>query len=356
MSDDTQPLCGVLYVDDEEKSLKYFRLAFASKFEVFTATSAAEGLEILARESARIGIVVSDQRMPGTLGAEFLRVVRERYPRTVRILTTAFSDLQDAIAAVNLGYIYQYVVKPWDLTELGHVLQRAADYHRVLSERDALLAVKMTTLQRILCSDRVKWLLLHARSLDEGERAAFLRALAALVRALPGDFDLSAPPAGRVRASFEIAALIRSEYANASRCLDELAALSPSPDLPGALAATPAPLRPLLFALLAIPGVGPDAIRVEPDASTGGGKVRVDGAAPAADLTAPLFGLLVEPQTPPLGVALLATLVAQAPSGESLTVAVGGKEFHFSFADPASPMEVAEILAEKFAAADISRL
>ncbi len=204
--------CGVLYIDDEEKALKYFRMALDAKFTVLTASSGEEGLAILRKEPGKIGIVVSDQRMPGMIGAEVLGSVREEFPQVIRILTTAYSDLDSAILAVNKGHIYQYVVKPWDVTELEMVLHRAADYHQILTERNELLRLKMSTLQRIVCCERVKWMLLKYGCGSGAAEAAFRRALHSLIRSLA---DL--PPAGRRQKTdfraeqFEATALIQHE-------------------------------------------------------------------------------------------------------------------------------------------------
>lgn len=204
--------CGVLYIDDEEKALKYFRMALASKFSILTASSGEEGLALLRKEPGKIGIVVSDQRMPGMIGAEVLGAVREEFPQVIRILTTAYSDLDSAILAVNKGHIYQYVVKPWDVTELEMVLQRAADYHQILTERNELLRLKMSTLQRIICCDRIKWMLLEYGCGSESSASAFRNALHSLIRSLA-----ALPPPGRGRETifrteqFEPADLIRKE-------------------------------------------------------------------------------------------------------------------------------------------------
>ncbi len=232
-TNDPNPRCGILYIDDEEKALKYFRMAFAEKFDIFTAISGREGLDILRRESGRIGVVISDQRMPEMLGAEVLGVVREQYPSIVRILTTAYSDLESAIQAVNKGHIYQYVVKPWEIRDLGMVLQRAADYFRVLTERNELLALKMATLQRILCTDRVKWLLLSSRSWEASAGDAFRRALLAAIRALPADPSFLAS-ASRAPHHFELGALVRSELAVAARLAPALESLQKSVPEPAA--------------------------------------------------------------------------------------------------------------------------
>jgi CheY-like chemotaxis protein len=215
--------CGILYIDDEEKALKYFRMAFGQKYQVFTASSGTEGLEILRRETGKIGIVISDQRMPGMLGAEVLGVARQEFPQVVRLLTTAYSDLDSAIQAVNKGHIYQYVVKPWEIPDLGMVLQRAADYFQVMAERNELLSLKMGILQRLVCGDRLKALLLAVRGWPEDRRAAMHRALAALVEALPSSLA-SFPVAPRefVRRDFSIEALLLDGFAAAARVLDSL--------------------------------------------------------------------------------------------------------------------------------------
>jgi len=213
MNHTSQPCCSVLYIDDEEKALKYFKMAFSSQFSILTASSGEEGLAILRRESGRIGVVVSDQRMPGMIGADLLARVREEFPRVVRILTTAYSDLPTAILAVNKGHIYQYMVKPWEIPDLEMVLHRAVDYHQVLSERDELLRLKMTTLQRILCCDRVKWLLLLFGAGNEPRAAAFRKALLSLVRSLA---EFPAPKSvaeqGFTAAQFDAMSLITREF------------------------------------------------------------------------------------------------------------------------------------------------
>ncbi len=218
---------GILYIDDEEKSLKYFRLAFGPKFTIFTATSGPEGLELLRENAEKISVVVSDQRMPEMLGAEVLETVRNRHPHIVRILATAYSDLDDAIQAVNRGYIYQYVVKPWEVPELEMVLRRAVDYHHVMSERDELLGLKMSTLQRVLCSDRLKWLLLATRSWAEDERVAFRRVLLGLIHELPTQLNPAQPTASRTSSvrDFDIGTLVFGEFTNAAACLDPLDAV-----------------------------------------------------------------------------------------------------------------------------------
>src|SRR5687768_9638367 len=147
--------CAILYVDDEEKSLKYFNRAFENKFRILCAADAADGYRLLQQYRDEIGLLITDQRMPGEKGVEFLERARQLHPRAIRILTTAYSDLDVAIEAVNSGAIYKYVTKPWDIPQLGVTLQRALEFYMVQRERDFLLKEKLSALQRMLITDRV---------------------------------------------------------------------------------------------------------------------------------------------------------------------------------------------------------
>jgi two-component system, probable response regulator PhcQ len=147
--------CAVLYVDDEEMALKYFSRAFENRFPILTALNAADGYRLLEQNRERIGLVITDQRMPGEKGVQFLERARQLHPRAIRILTTAYSDLNVAIEAVNSGAIYKYVTKPWDIPQFEVTLQRAVEFFLVQRERDLLLKEKLSVLQRMMITDRV---------------------------------------------------------------------------------------------------------------------------------------------------------------------------------------------------------
>jgi len=102
---------GVLYIDDEVNNLNSFKAAFRRDFEIFTASSAKEGRKIL--DSQEIGVIITDQRMPGMTGIEFLESILPVYPDTIRILLTGFSDINAVMDAINRGQVYKYLVKPW---------------------------------------------------------------------------------------------------------------------------------------------------------------------------------------------------------------------------------------------------
>src|ERR1700689_3373828 len=98
---------AVLYVDDEEKSLKSFARAFGDQFWILTAPTAQEGFKLLEAHKDEIGVLMTDQRMPGEKGVWLLEQARALRPHILRVLATAYSDLNAVIDAVNSGAIYK---------------------------------------------------------------------------------------------------------------------------------------------------------------------------------------------------------------------------------------------------------
>lgn len=111
----------VLYVDDDTANLVVLKATCQGEFDVITASSGPEGLEILKHRE--VAVLLVDQRMPGMSGVEVFEVAQKLYPDTIRILITAYSDLSDAINAINRGQIRRYIRKPWDPDELKAVLR-----------------------------------------------------------------------------------------------------------------------------------------------------------------------------------------------------------------------------------------
>jgi two-component system probable response regulator PhcQ len=153
-------------VDDEERSLTNFARAFGDEFRVFTAASAQAGLKIFEEHADDIGILMTDQRMPGEKGVWLLEKARQLRPRVLRILVTAFADMDAAIAAVNTGAIYKYVSKPWDPQQLDMTLKQGLEFFLVQAERDQLLREKMSVLRNMMIADRIVSLGLLAAGLS----------------------------------------------------------------------------------------------------------------------------------------------------------------------------------------------
>src|SRR5664280_1825395 len=157
---------AILYVDDEEKSLKSLARAFEDQFRILTAINAQDGLKLLQEQGENIGVLMTDQRMPGEKGVWLLERARQLYPRVIRILATAYSDMDAAISAVNSGAIYKYVTKPWDPPQLEQTLKRSLDFFMVQRERDQLLREKMSVLHNMMIADRIVSLGLLAAGLS----------------------------------------------------------------------------------------------------------------------------------------------------------------------------------------------
>lgn len=124
----------VLYVDDEENNLVSFKATFRFKYKVLTAISGIEAIEIVKKN--HVDIIVTDQRMPGMTGVQFLEEIIKINPDPMRILLTGYTDMAAVIDAVNKGKIFHYLNKPWSEEELDETINRAYD---IYSERKNLL-------------------------------------------------------------------------------------------------------------------------------------------------------------------------------------------------------------------------
>jgi two-component system probable response regulator PhcQ len=157
---------AILYVDDEEKSLTNFSRAFGDQFRIFTAINAQDGLKLLEQHADEIGLLMTDQRMPGEKGVWLLERARQLRPRALRMLVTAYADMEAAISAVNSGAIYKYITKPWDPPMLELTLRQGLEFFMVQAERDQLLHEKMSVLRNMMIADRIVSLGLLAAGLS----------------------------------------------------------------------------------------------------------------------------------------------------------------------------------------------
>lgn len=118
----------LLYVDDEYNNLVSFRSYFRKDYEVFTAGGAAEAREILATNNMHV--IISDQRMPGVTGVEFLESTISTHPDSIRMIITAYSDIEMVIEAINRGQISRFVRKPWDWEKLALAIENCVLLYR----------------------------------------------------------------------------------------------------------------------------------------------------------------------------------------------------------------------------------
>ncbi len=146
---------AILFVDDEATTRKFFRRLFGEKFRILEAEDGVEALAVFRQHADEIGIIVTDQRMPRETGVGFLSKIADQYPDIIKILSTAYSDIDAAIGSVNQGGIFRYITKPWDIPQLEVTLRRAMEFFTVKRERDALLGAKMQAMGNVLLSSRL---------------------------------------------------------------------------------------------------------------------------------------------------------------------------------------------------------
>lgn len=126
----------VLFVDDEENILNSLRRGLIDEeYDCIFASSGLQALEVLEKEP--VSVIVSDMRMPGMDGLTLLKEVKEKYPKTVRIVLSGYAQLQQIIATFNNADLFKFIMKPWKLEEeFKGVIRQALEYHRLQEERD----------------------------------------------------------------------------------------------------------------------------------------------------------------------------------------------------------------------------
>ena len=124
----------MLIVDDEPDNLDLLYRTFRLDFQVLRSESAISALALLEKHG-EVAIIISDQRMPEMLGTEFLSRTAERFPDTIRIVLTAYTDVKDLVDAINSGKVFKYITKPWNQQQLQAVIHQAAETYQVLKQR-----------------------------------------------------------------------------------------------------------------------------------------------------------------------------------------------------------------------------
>ena len=143
-------LIKILYVDDERGNIDYFRSVFRREYEIVTANSGEEGLDLLF-ENQDIPVILTDQRMPRMSGVEFLRRSINISRDSIRILVTGYADMETVINAVNLGHIYYYISKPWTYDEMKIIIKRAIETYRLrLINKELLIKSERVEKERVV--------------------------------------------------------------------------------------------------------------------------------------------------------------------------------------------------------------
>ncbi|HET7831779.1 MAG TPA: sigma-54 dependent transcriptional regulator [Gallionella sp.] len=137
----------VLVIDDEVRSQEALRRTLEEDFTVLTASGAKDGRAVMEREFVQV--VLCDQRMPEITGVEFLKELRERWPDTVRLIISGYTETQDIIAGINDAGIYRYILKPWHPDALLQTVHAAARLHD-LQQQHQRMNLELRTAEPVL--------------------------------------------------------------------------------------------------------------------------------------------------------------------------------------------------------------
>ena len=136
MSETVKP--PILIVDDESDILFSLKGLLRRDFELYTAESGEQAIEILKQHT--VHVIMTDQRMPGMSGVELMKHAKVEHPDAVRIVFTGYADIKAVVEAINSGGLYRYITKPWDPDELIEVLHAAARRYQQDSSRQQLMS------------------------------------------------------------------------------------------------------------------------------------------------------------------------------------------------------------------------
>ena len=132
--DNNATITKVLYLDDDIMMLENFKLLFKNNFSIKITDNVNDARKIL--ENEEIEIIICDQRMEETTGVEFFTEIIKKHPNPIRILLTAFTDVDVIIDAINYGHIYQYIRKPFIYNEMKEVLFNASKLYHLRKDKN----------------------------------------------------------------------------------------------------------------------------------------------------------------------------------------------------------------------------
>ena len=127
----------VLYLDDEKDALTLFEMSFGRKFDIFTTSDPDEARKIVKDEV--LHVILTDQRMPKESGVQFLESIIDKHPDPIRILVTAYSDINAVVDAINKGRIYEYIQKPYVMEGMEQTIWNAAETFFLRRDKEQMM-------------------------------------------------------------------------------------------------------------------------------------------------------------------------------------------------------------------------
>ncbi len=127
----------LLVIDDEVEVTKTLFRQFRKKYDVYTATNGEDALDIMEKND--IQVIISDQRMPGMTGVDFFARIKEKYPDSLKLILTGYSDIEAVVGAINDGQVFRYITKPWIPDELESIIKEAFDKYELITKNKRLM-------------------------------------------------------------------------------------------------------------------------------------------------------------------------------------------------------------------------
>lgn len=174
----------ILLVDDEENILSALtRLLRRDGYRILRAGSGREALELLA--SNKVGVILSDQRMPEMSGVEFLRKAKELYPETLRIVLSGYTDLKSVTDAINEGAVYKFLTKPWEDELLRIHVREAFELYEMARENRRLAHEIMQANEKLTAAKRELELLVGEKTREAAQSGNVLKISQEILEFLP---------------------------------------------------------------------------------------------------------------------------------------------------------------------------
>ncbi|HEX2549036.1 MAG TPA: response regulator, partial [Gammaproteobacteria bacterium] len=129
---------NILYLDDEQNNLTAFQATFRRYYTIYTALTAAQAIEII--KTYPIEVILTDQRMPEMTGVKFLEKVREIDPYPIRIIMSAYTDVESIIQSINTGKVFYFITKPWNENDIKQILDGAIKIFQLDKKNRSLIS------------------------------------------------------------------------------------------------------------------------------------------------------------------------------------------------------------------------
>lgn len=169
----------ILYIDDEKENLDGFSYTFRKEYEIYLAQDVTTAFDIISKED--IKIVIADQRMPDVQGTDLLEEISKKYPNIIRIILTAYAEVDVIMEAVNKGKVYRFLTKPWDRKEFYNALENAFETWNLRNENTLLIEDLKKTNSQLNASNETLKKEIAAREKAQEELTAYKDRLETLV-------------------------------------------------------------------------------------------------------------------------------------------------------------------------------